>query len=407
MGPRTDQPLLPMPEALARILSAARPLRSERAKVEDAVGRALADDVVATRTLPPWDNSAMDGYAVRTADLKSVPATLKIVETIFAGQQPKRTIGAGECARIMTGAPVPGGADAVVMQERTERVGDEVKILEGAKPRLHVRDAGEDAKAGEVLLAKGTGIGIPEAALLFAQGLREVNVPRRPKVAILSTGDELCGIDEEPNGRIVDTNSPALALAVKRAGGEPLLLGIARDEKVDIVRHLEKARGADVLLTAAGVSVGERDFVRDALTEAGAQLDFWRIAIKPGKPVVFGKLEETLVFGLPGNPTSSLVTFELFVRPALRRLQGHAQVTPPLIPGRLATAVKKAKGLRHFLRARVEEKAGELWATPLPTQISGVLRSSASATHLIVIAEETSDLEPGSPIALHPLSWTA
>ncbi|MFL5322596.1 MAG: gephyrin-like molybdotransferase Glp [Myxococcaceae bacterium] len=407
MAPRSDNPLLPMDEALARILAATRVLDSDEALVADAIGRTLADDVAALRTLPPWDNSAMDGYAVRTADLKAVPTKLRVVETIFAGQLPKKTLGPGEAARIMTGAPVPEGSDAVVMQERTRREGDDVEILETPAPRQHVRDAGEDAKAGALLLPRGTPLGIPEAALLWAQGLSKVSVPRRPRVAILATGDELCAVGEAPDGRIVDTNSPSIAAAVRRAGGEPLLLGIARDELSDIVRKLEPARGADLIITAAGVSVGERDFVRDALVQLGAKLDFWRIAIRPGKPLCFGALGKSLVFGLPGNPTSSLVTFELFVRPALRRMLGHERVSVDLVPGRIEVPYKKAAGLRHFVRAIASSKGGELWARPLPSQTSGAISSAALATHLLVIPEETTELSVGDPVGLHPVSWTA
>lgn len=397
--------MLNVDEALARIFAAVKPLPSEEASIDDAVGRALAADVIAARTLPPWDNSGMDGYAVKAAD---VPARLRIIERIFAGQRPTRTIGKGEAARIMTGAKVPAGADAVVMQEQTKAVADdEVEILSPALPRQNIRDAGEDAREGEVLLRRGTLLGIPEAGLLWAQGFRTVPVPRRPRVAILSTGDELCEVNEAPRGRIVDSNSPSLALAVRRAGGEPVLLGIAKDELPAVVEKLKAARGADVILTSAGVSVGERDFVKDALVQLGAQLDFWRIAIKPGKPLLFGKLGDALVFGLPGNPTSSLVTFELFVRPALKRLLGHEQPTALAVPAKLDVPFKKAAGLRHFLRGTVELRGSELWAIPLKRQTSGAIRSSALATHLIVIADESTFLSPGDRVAVLPLSWTA
>lgn len=397
--------MLNVDEALGRILSGTPQLPSESAPIEDAVGRALSADVTASRTLPPWDNSAMDGFAVRSAE---VPARLRIIERIFAGQQPRKTVGAGECARIMTGAPMPHGADAVVMQEKTSAISDnEVEILEGASPRLHVRDAGEDARAGQLLLAAGTPIGIPEAGLLWAQGLTHAPVPRRPLVSIVSTGDELCEVTEAPDGRIVDSNSPALALAVRRAGGVARMHGVAKDDLGAIIAKLEQARGADVILTSAGVSVGERDFVRDALSKLGATTDFWRIAIKPGKPLLFGKLGRSLVFGLPGNPTSSLVTFELFVRPALRRMLGLRDVLPVPLNARIEVPFKKAPGLRHFVRAIATPKNGELWVRPLPTQLSGVIRSAALATHLIVIAEETTALSVGDQVGVVALSWTA
>ncbi|XXF75126.1 molybdopterin molybdotransferase MoeA [Myxococcaceae bacterium GXIMD 01537] len=241
--------------------------------------------------------------------------------------------------------------------------------------------------------------------LLLGQGRQTVAVPRRPRVAILSTGDELCRADEPPEGRIVDTNAPSLAAAVRRAGGVPTLLGIARDTQEDVQARLAAARDFDVVLTSAGVSVGERDFVRPALEALGVQMDFWRVAIKPGKPLAVGRRGETLYFGLPGNPTSSLVSFELFVRPALRRLLGHPDVEPPRVPGRLVGRLSKPPGLAHYVRVTAVWRAGELRAQPLGTQTSGVLRSAASATHLLHFPREASSLTDGSAVELLPLSW--
>jgi molybdopterin molybdotransferase len=401
------QGLIPVDEARERILALVRPLDAEQAPIDSCIGRALAVDVAARRTLPPWDNSAMDGYAVRAADLATVPATLNVVETIFAGQTPLRTIGHGECARIMTGAPLPKGADAVVMQEKT-RAGDaRVDILERVAAGASVRRAGEDARAGEPLLARGTPVGVPEAGLLWAQGLRTADVHRRPRVAILSTGDELASVGEEDDGRIVDTNSPSLAAAVRRAGGEPTLLGVAKDRLADVLALVERALPYDVVLSSAGVSVGEKDFVRTAFERAGVEMSFWRIAMRPGKPLAAGHRGSTLVIGLPGNPTSSLVTFELFVRPALRRLLGHTDVAPPRVPGRCAARLEKSAGLTHFIRVVAAWREGGLEATPLVTQSSGALRSVAAATHLMVFPAASERLSPGDPVELLPLSWVA
>lgn len=404
--------LLPVEDARARALALATPLPTEWARLEEALGRALGAEIIAQRTLPPWDNSAMDGYAVRSADLTgSLPVRLTVGETIHAGSTPRIELRPSTCARIMTGAPLPPGADAVVMQERTKPLqgpeGSSVEILEAVSAGNFVRPQGEDARAGSPLLAQGTPLGIPELGLIIAQGMMTVPVPRRPRVAILSTGDELCRADEAPEGRIVDTNAPALALAVMRAGGLPTLLGIARDTQAEVSARLADAQSFDVVISSAGVSVGEKDFVKAALQEQGVELNFWRVAIKPGKPLVVGRRGGTLYFGLPGNPTSSLVTFELFVRPVLRRLQGHVDVEPPQVPGRLDGELRKAPGLAHYIRVAASWRDGELWARPLATQTSGALRSAASATHLLHFPRESNSLTHGVNVALLPVSWTA
>ncbi|QRN93466.1 molybdopterin molybdotransferase MoeA [Archangium violaceum] len=407
---KEDDALLPVEEARARTLALVSPLPHEWVRMEEALGRALAVDVRAQRTLPPWDNSAMDGFAVRSADLTAPPPIrLQVRETIYAGQTPREEVRPGSCARIMTGAPLPAGADAVVMRERTRLApgGETVEILEAVGPGNFVRPRGEDAREGEVLLARGTPLGIPELGLLVGQGMLTVPVPRRPRVAILSTGDELCRADAPAEGRIVDANAPALSLAVLRAGGVPSVLGIARDTLEDVYQHLAAAEGYDLVLTSAGMSVGEHDFVREALEKLGVERDFWRVAIKPGKPLAVGRKGNTAYVGLPGNPTSSLVTFELFVRPALRRMLGHSEVEPPRVGGRLAGELKKPVGLAHYVRVTAAWQDGELWARPLSTQTSGVLRSAASATHLLHFPRNSSRLANGDSVELLPLSWGA
>jgi len=404
--------LLPVEEARAQILALAAPLPAEWVSLDDALGRTLADDVTAQRTLPPWDNSAMDGYAVRSADLAGPPPVRLVVgETVYAGATPKREVQPGTCARIMTGAPLPAGSDAVVMRERTRPVpdgaADQVDILEAVEPGHFVRLRGEDAREGQVLLPRGTPLGIPELGLLWAQGRLSALVPRAPRVAILSTGDELCRADEQPQGRIVDTNAPSLALAVRRAGGLPTLLGIAHDTRDSVAAALARLDGFDVVLTSAGVSVGERDYVKEVLAALGVELHFWRVALKPGKPLVVGRRGRTLFFGLPGNPTSSLVTFELFVRPALRRLLGHTDVEPVRVTGRLDGRLSKPAGLAHFVRVTAAWREGGLWARPLATQTSGVLRSAATATHLLHFPRQANSLAHGDSIELLPLSWVA
>ncbi|WP_398577158.1 molybdopterin molybdotransferase MoeA [Stigmatella hybrida] len=404
--------LLAVEDARARTLALASPLPMEWARLDEALGRALAADLLAQRTLPPWDNSAMDGYAVRAADLSGpLPVRLTLGETIHAGQTPRETLRPGTCARIMTGAPLPAGADAVVMQERTRKVPEAegppaVDILEAVAPGNFVRPKGEDALKGTLLLGRGTPLGIPELGLIAGQGLFSVPVPRRPRVAILSTGDELCRGDEPPEGRIVDTNAPTLALAVARAGGVPTPLGIARDTLEEVSARLADARDFDVVLTSAGVSVGERDFVKAALEGQGVAMDFWRVAIKPGKPLAVGRKGHTLYMGLPGNPTSSLVTFELFVRPVIRRLLGLTDVEPPRVSGRLDGELRKPVGLAHYVRTQATWRDGELWARPLATQTSGALRSASTATHLLHFPRQAASLPHGSHVELLPVSWT-
>ncbi|HME91804.1 MAG TPA: molybdopterin molybdotransferase MoeA, partial [Myxococcaceae bacterium] len=311
-------------------------------------------------------------------------------------------------SRIMTGGPLPDGADAVVMQERTRSApaeAAEVEVLEPVSAGNFVRGRGEDARQGELLLAKGTPIGIPEAALLWAQAITQVAVPRRPRVAILATGDELCPVDEPSGEKVIDSNSPALVLAVRRAGAIPSPLGIARDNLEDVVRKLARAQDYDVVLTSAGVSVGEHDFVKDALHELGVEMNFWRVAIKPGKPLAVGQKGATLFFGLPGNPTSSMVSFELFVRPALRRMLGHSAVRPTRVRGRCAVELRKGAGLSHFVRVTAEWRDGDLWARPLESQTSGALRSAVGATHLMLFPEPSTFLATGDPVELLPVSW--
>jgi molybdopterin molybdotransferase len=316
----------------------------------------------------------------------------------------------------MTGAPIPPGADAVEMQEKVHALPGEglgeITLTQAVRAGANVRSAGEDARAGEPLLAARTVLGIPEVALLWAQGFGEVAVPRRPRVGIVSTGDELCRPDEAGGDRIVDTNSRALALAVRRAGAEATVLGIARDEAESVERLLSSGLSFDVLLTSAGVSVGEKDFVRPALERLGVQLDFHGVAIKPGKPLAFGRKGSTLVFGLPGNPLSSLVTFELFVRPCLRALVGHPAPLPRFVPGRYDAGpsgrpLSKKPGLDHFVRVQASWREGAYLATPLSTQTSGAIRSGAGATHLMHVPARTERLESGAAARLLSLDWGA
>jgi molybdopterin molybdotransferase len=396
--------LLPVEEALSRVLGLCRPLPAAEVRVSEALGQALASPVVARRTLPPWDNSAMDGYAVRSGDVLAAGATLRLTSTIHAGQQPTVPVTPGTCARIMTGAPLPEGADAVVMQERVRASSDVITLEEVPRPGQNVRRRGEDVQEGQTLLPAGAVVGIAEAGVVWSQGLSQVSVHRAPRVAIASSGDELCDADDEPRGRIVDTNTPVIEQLVRRAGGVPTVLGRAADRLDDVTAVFSRGLGADVLITLSGASVGEKDFTRDALTQLGVSMDFWKVAMKPGKPLAVGTRGSTIVFGLPGNPVSAMVTFELFVRPALRALQGLVP-GPPLLSGRLASPLTKPAGLRHFVRALVERRGPELWATPLQNQSSGALTSAAGASHLISVPPDVTQVADGAEVALVPTSW--
>ncbi len=398
--------LLPVEEALKRVLEASLVLPSESVTVDEAVGRVLAESLVASRTLPPWDNSAMDGYAYQSATLPS-DRLLTVVEQIDAGQVPSVALEPGMTARIMTGAQLPHGADTVVMQERVQVIDDErVEVLEPPAPGSNVRRRGEDVTAGHPLLPEGTLVGLAEAGLLWSQGQTRVHVHRRPRVAIAASGDELCNAWDEPNGRIVDTNSPVIAQAVRRAGGLPTTLGVAADRLEAVRAHFAQGLEHDVLITLAGASVGARDYSKPALESLGVAMDFWRVAMKPGKPLGLGRRGDALVFSLPGNPISAMVTFELFVRPALRALQGLPPVRSP-VTARLGAPVSGIAGLRLFVRASTRIDDGQLIATPLPFQSSGSLSSIVGATHLISLAPDTGRLEAGTAITLIPLSWAS
>lgn len=421
-----------IPEALERILATVGPLPAERVSLLDALGRTLAEGVSSPIDHPPWDNSGMDGFAVRAADVRGAspdsPVTLRIVEEVAAGAFPTRAVGRGEAIKIMTGAPVPAGADSVVRLEHTDAwregerggEGDAVKIgpALSASPRLcvfndadagrNIRRRGEDVRAGAVVLEAGRVLRAAEIGVLASVGRSAVAVHRRPRVAILATGDELVeldGFDEVRAGRkIVNSNSYALAAAVLASGCEPRLLGIARDDVEELRAHIEAGLEADALVTTAGASVGEHDLVKDALDSLGFSLEFWRVRMRPGSPFSFGRLGELPVFGLPGNPVSAVVTFEVLVRPALRRLLGRRAVYPPALRVRAAERIPGARGLAHFPRVRLEPDGAGGWLARLTgPQGSGILTSVAAADALLVVPEGTDAIEPGECASAIPL----
>jgi molybdopterin molybdotransferase len=345
----------------------------------------------------------MDGYAVRRADLLAAsperPLALRVAFEVAAGAEPARALRPGEAARILTGAPIPPGADAVVRQEDAERRGETLWLRAPPAPREHVRPAGEDVRAGEEVLAPGARLGPAELGMLAALGRTQVAVRQRPRVAILSSGDELALPDGDlSGGRIVSSNSYSLAAQCRELGAEPISLGIARDTPEDLERHFRAGLSADVLVSSAGVSVGDRDYVRGVLEKLGASLLFFGVRIKPGYPLVFARLPgepRPLVFGLPGNPVSAMVTFEEFVRPALRKMTGHATLFRPLVRARIAERLSKSPGRMHFVRVVLERQGGEVLARSAGNQSSGALASMVRGHGLLIFPAEASELREG------------
>jgi molybdopterin molybdotransferase len=306
----------------------------------------------------------------------------------------------------MTGARMPAGADAVVMQEKTRRLDERhVELLEAPTPGQFIRRRGEDLREGELLFAAGRELSAADPGALWGQGLTEVTVHRRPRVNIVTSGDELRPLGSTDRDAIIDTNGPVLQALATSAGAVATHVGRASDTPESLRVHFERGLEAEVLITVAGASVGERDFTREALLSLGVELDFWKLAMRPGKPLMFGRRGDTLVFGLPGNPVSAMVTFELFVRPALRALQGLSTALETL-PGRAAAPMKPAPGLRLFTRATYEHRDGALWATPVGMQSSSALSSAFAAHALVDLAPDSPTITPGDAITLIPLRWT-
>lgn len=388
--------MIPVSEALARIVDATPVLGTERVAMVDAAGRVAAEDVVATRLVPAAANSAMDGFAVRHADLSTVPARLRILAVEPAGTVSDAVVVAGTAVKLFTGSVIPAGADTVVKVEDTEERDGHVTVRAAPKPRGNVREAGEDVRPGQVVVAAGTPLGPADLGILASVGRATLVVHRRPRVAIVATGSELVELDETPGpGQVVNTNAYALAAAVREAGGDPVVFPIVRDRPEDLRAQLADALAADVTLTTGGVSVGELDYVKDTLAALGVEQVFWKVAQKPGKPLAFGRRDGRLVFGLPGNPVSALVCFAVYVRPALRRMQGHRRIHLPVVYARLASATKKAKGLTEFLRVQLADGPDGPLATPFREQGSGVLTSLGAGAGLLVGPAEPAELSAG------------
>jgi molybdopterin molybdotransferase len=394
--------VLTVEEARSRVLAAVPVLGAETVSLDAALGRVLAEAVVAARDLPPWDNSSMDGYALRAADTAGAapgrPVRLRILGDVPAGAVAERPVGAGEAYRILTGAPMPAGADTVIPQEEVSRQGDRLEVSRVAETGAYVRPRGEDIRYGDALLGVGDVLGAAALGVLAALGKPLLRVYQRPRVAILSTGDELVDVDQPPGpGQIPNSNSYTMAAQVREAGGVPVVLGIARDSREDLEERFRWGLAADVVVSSAGVSVGDRDFVREVLTRLGASLDFWKVSMRPGKPITFGLLGGRPVFGLPGNPVSSMVTFELFVRPALLRMGGRRRLDRPRVRARALVPLDNPGPRRGYLRVRLVEEDGGPGVLPTGEQGSGILRSMLLADGLAVLAPD-SRIETGDRV---------
>ena len=381
--------MLTVEEALEAILSRVPVLGTERVDLLGALGRVLAEPVVARREIPPWPNSSMDGYAVRAEDTAR-GAELDVVGRVEAGRLPSRAIGRGEAMRIFTGAPLPEGADSVVPQEDVDATDGRIALRAAVEAAAFVRPRGEDVHVGDLVLEPGVLLTAAEIGLLATLGHGQVSVYRRPRVAILSTGNELADLGNEPGpAQIPNTNTYTLMAQVLESGGLPLNLGVAPDRLEDIAARVSAARDSDVLVSSAGVSVGELDLVREALTRSGAELHLWKVSMRPGKPITFGSLGTRPVFGLPGNPVSAMVTFELFVRPALWKMTGRRRLTRPRVRAHALAPVPNPGSRRGYLRVRLQQTPRGLGARLTGEQGSAILRSMVSADGLAVVPPDT------------------
>jgi molybdopterin molybdotransferase len=403
--------MIPLADVQADVLAAVSPLEAVVAPRRDALGLVTARDVVAGEAVPPFANTAMDGYAVRADDTTGAdpeaPVRLAVVGELAAGRAPTQSVGPGEAIRIMTGAPVPEGADAVVMVEYTERDGDAVRVLRPAHVGDHVRPAGGDLELGDAVFAAGTVLGPAHLGVLASLGIHDVEVVRRARVGVLSTGDELVEVGPLRPGQIRDSNRPMLLALVADTGADAVDLGAAPDDEAVITRTLEKALATcDAVLTSGGVSVGDYDYVKAALDRHGG-LQSWQVAIKPAKPLAFGVIDGTPVFGLPGNPVSSLVSFELFARPALLQMMGHARRFRPEVTATAAEAMpRKPDGKLHLDRVRVHAEGAGFVAARTGAQASNVLSATAAANGLAVLPDGDGVPE-GGELRVMRLDWPA
>jgi molybdopterin molybdotransferase len=395
--------------AREKILENAEPLSSEEVDLMSAWGRVLASDVYAGHNVPPNDNSAMDGYAVRAVDLKKAgpdnPLTLKVVGEVAAGTAYTAVLQKGEAVSIMTGAPVPKGADSIVPVEYTRQTENQVSLYISPRSGDHIRRAGEDLKQGNLILHKGQSIAAAQLGILASLGLSRVTVVKRPRIAILATGNELQAVGEPAlEYRIYNSNSYTLTAQVLDAGAEPVNLGIAPDNIAKLKQILSKADNCQILITSGGVSMGKYDLMQAVFKDLGMELVFWKVAIKPGKPSLFGRCDKRLVFGLPGNPVASMVTFEAFIRPAIYKLLGKKQVLPDYITAIATENIKKKPGRKHLVRVMLTQKDGRYYATTTGQQGSGMLSSMLGAAGLMIIPADSAGIAAGETATVQLLN---
>jgi molybdopterin molybdotransferase len=389
-------------EALKVILETVNTTSSEEVKLTEVLDRVLREDIYADFDIPQLDNSAMDGYAVKACDIQGAspaqPKILEVIEDLRAGYLSAQQIKHGQAIRIMTGAPIPQGADSVVIVENTEREGkNKVKVFKQTTLGENIRRQGEDLRRGELVIVRGTLLNSAHIGLLASLGVSSLKVARKPKVAILATGDEVVDIEEilEP-GKLRSSNTYTLYSQILKCGGIPKNLGIAHDKPEELQSKIKEGLNCDIILTSGGVSVGDYDLVKFILVKMGTDIKFWKVAMKPGKPLAFGLIEGIPIFGLPGNPVSSMVSFEVFVRPMILKMLGQNEDTRKEVDAVLEEDIKKKKGLRYFLRAKTRWEDGVYLTRTTGPQGSGILKSMALANSLIILPEEEEEIKRGT-----------
>ncbi len=397
--------MIPVEKALEIVLDNARALPTENVDFQDAPGRVLAEVVVSDLDLPPFPRSAVDGFALRSADVKSPPSQLRVVGIVPAGVSPAFHVNGGEAAQVMTGAPVPEGADAVQMVEKTRLQGERVEILEAVGSGKHIAPRGDEVKEGDIVLGKGTRLDAASVAVAATVGKVKLTVGRRARLAVIATGDELVDPASKPErGKIRNSNAFSLVAQARSAGAEVRNLDVAKDTEESLRRLIREGLAGDVLLLSGGVSMGRFDLVEGVLGELGVRTLFDRVALKPGKPLVFGiSPGGALVFGLPGNPVSTMVTFELFVRPALAKMEGCDEPRRPLLSATLRDSLSSKGARRAFLPGWIEPEGSGIAAHPISTRGSADIVAFSKANALLIVPEDEERLAAGQTVLVYPL----